>query len=48
MWSANNSWDISGESFVKYIFVTITLGKNKVPFSFQDSSSSKNSSLYKI
>ena len=44
----NNSWDISGESFVKHIFVAIILGKNKVPFSFQGSLSCKNSSLCKI
>ena len=44
----NNSWDIFGESFVNHIVMTVTLGKNKVPFSFQDSSSCKNSSLYKV
>ena len=43
-----NSWDILGQNFVKYMFVTITLSKNKVPSSFQEFSSCKNSSFCKV
>ena len=44
----NSSWDISSEKFVKYLFVKITLNKNKVPSSFQNFSSYKNSSFCKV
>ena len=39
---------ISGTFFVKHIFVTKTLSKDKVPSSFQDFSSYKNSSFCKV
>ena len=39
----NNSRDILGQNFVKHLFVTVTLNENKVPSSFQDFSSCKNS-----
>ena len=44
----NSSWDISSENFVNRIFVKISFSKNKVPSSFQNFSSCKNSSFCKV
>ena len=43
-----NFWDILRQNFVNYMFVTINLSKNKVPSSFQEFSSCKNSSFCKV